>query len=416
LYSQGWRVLTDVKLRSLKAGPKVYRVADAAGLCIEVKPSGSKLWRYRFRIHGKPSMVSLGEWPAVSLAEARQRLQTVRRQVSDGVDPAAHRQVTKANAATAAANTFLAVFEEWISRRARVLTPSTVKVIRHQLTKLLSARFQARPVGEITAAELLAELRPIEHAGKIETAHKVKQRASAVFRYAIATGRAERDPAQDLKGALSPSVTVSHAAVTDPTRLGELLRLIDGYTGSPLTTTALRLMPYLFPRTLNLRMMEWKEIDWDAKQWRIPGTKMKMRDEHISPLPTQALELLELLRPITGTGRYVFPNQRAPKAPMAANTLNSALRNLGVPSGEATNHGFRATASTLLNEMGYRSEVIERQLAHVERRKEKRAYNRALYLDERASMMQAWADYLDGLRIAPEKVVPIRKPKAQKHA
>jgi integrase len=269
----------------------------------------------------------------------------------------------------------------------------------------------ALPIGQITAPEVLAALRRIEADGRHETAHRVKQRIGQVFRYAIATGRAQRDPTADLRGALSPVVSKSHAAVTDPGRMGDLLRALHSYVGQPATAAALKLAPLLFVRPGNLRAMEWAELDLKAAEWRIPAGKMKSREEHVVPLPAQAVTILRELQPLTGRGRFCFPSLRTSDRPMSENTVNAALRRLGFDGDTMTGHGFRAMASTRLNELGWQPDVIERQLAHAERNKVRAAYNRAQHMAERQRMMQAWADYLDGLRTGAKVIAIKRKAK-----
>ena len=409
-------MLTDIKIKSLKPRAKLYRVADQGGLCIEVTPSGSKLWRYRHRIHGKYTMVSFGNWPEVSLAAARRKHAEARQSVKAGTSLATARQAAKAQAALAAANTFEAVKEEWLGKNRTRYAASTLRQIARHLDTILPAWFRSRPIREITPADMLEVLRPIEERGHVQTAHTVRQRCGLVFRYAIATRRIDRDPTQDIRGALPPIVVRFQSALTDPVAIGKLLRAIDGYVGFPTTRAALKLAPILFPRPANLRAMEWSEIDFDGAVWTIPADKMKKaggtRLEHLTPLPTQALEILRGLRALAKDGdRFVFPNTQRPGKCMSGSTITMALRALGYDGETQTGHGFRATASTRLNEMGWREDVIERQLAHVPRNKVRRAYNRAEYMDERIQMMQAWADYLDGLRTAPNKVTPIRARK-----
>jgi integrase len=273
----------------------------------------------------------------------------------------------------------------------------------------MASPLDSLPMTTITAPDVLAVLRPIEAGGKHETARRVKQRIGQVFRYAIATGRAERDPTADLRGALTPVTTTARAALTDPADVATLLRTINTYGGQPATQAALKLAPLLFARPGNLRAMEWGELDLDAAMWRIPAGKMKMREAHAVPLATQAVAILRELEPLTGRGRYCFPSLRTGDRPMSENTVNGALRRLGFDKDTMTGHGFRAMASTRLNEMGWKPDVIERQLAHAERNAVRAAYNRAQYMAERTTMMQAWADYLDALRADTGKVVAFKR-------
>ncbi len=297
---------------------------------------------------------------------------------------------------------------EWYAKFSPTWTKEHAARILQRLTLNVFPWIGARPVGGITAPELLAVLRRIEASGRLETAHRAHQNCGQVFRYAVATGRAERDPSGDLRGALPPASKSHYAAVTEPKAIAGLLRAIDGYTGSFVTTRALRLAPLVFVRPGELRRAEWAEIDLDAAEWRIPAAKMKMRAPHVVPLADQALAILRELHPLTGRGRYVFPGARSAERPMSENAVNAALRYMGYDSDVMTGHGFRALASTTLHEQGWPSDIIERQLAHAERNKIKAAYNRAEHLPERRRMMQAWADYLGGLKAGAD-VVPLRR-------
>jgi integrase len=399
-------MLTAVKLAALKPRAAIYRVADAAGLCIEVRPDGGRSWRYRYRFAGKARMLSLGAYPEISLAEARRRRDEARALLQSGRDPSLQRRTEKARLKLAAGNTFDANVKEWLTLQRGKLAEVTYHKAEWLLSFVLPV-LGPKPITDITAPEILAVLRGIEARGTHETAHRVKQRVGQIFRYAIATGRAERDPSSDLRGALSPVVTISRAAVIDPSDVADLVRAIDGYQGQSTTKVALRLAPLVFARPGNLRAMEWSELDFEAAEWRIPAHKMKMREPHVVPLAKQAVTMLRDLHPLTGYGRYVFPSLRTGSRPMSENTINAALRRLGYDKDMMTGHGFRALASTRLNEMEWSPDVIERQLAHAERNKVRAAYNRASYLAERRKMMQAWADYLDTLRATPSNVVSI---------
>lgn len=388
-------MLTDTAARNAKPKAKPYRLSDAAGLYLEVMPTGAKYWRMKYRHAGKEKRLALGVYPAVTLADARIRRDVARALVREGRDPSAERKAAKARAVLNAGNTFGAIAAEWLGKQEGKLAEVTMAKARWMLS--LASVIDALPIASITAPDVLAVLRKIEAAGNRETAHRVKQRIGQVFRYAIATGRAERDPTADLRGALAPPVRKSRAAVTDPGKVADLLRAIDGYQGQPTTQAALRLAALLFVRPGNLRAMEWAELDLDGAEWRIPAGKMKMRETHTVPLAQQAVAILREVRPLTGRGRYVFPSLRTADRPMSENTINAALRRLGYDKDTMTGHGFRALASTRLNEMGWPPDIIERQLAHAERNKVRAAYNRAQYLAERRKMMQAWADCLDGL-------------------
>lgn len=417
--------LTEVRVKSFKPAATLYRVADGKGLCLEVTPSGSKLWRYRYRFADRASMLSLGAYPEVSLAKARELCDTARALVRVGVNPATERQATKTRAVTAAANTFGAVALEWFGKQAARMSDATKKKARMHLSlpdpvkrtnktrraPLIPAAFSLRPIKDIAAPDVLAVLRPIEETGHMETAHRVQQRISQVFRYAIATGRVTRDPVPDLRNALAPVVRTPRAAITNPQDISRLLLALDTYTGKPATRAALKLAPLLFVRPAELRSMEWSEIDWNAAEWRIPAAKMKMRDTHTVPLSDQALAILQGHKEVTGAGRYAFPGAWSGEKPMSDAAVNNALRRLGFDNVTHTGHGFRAMASTRLNEMGWSPDIIERQLAHVERNQVRAAYNRATYMQERHEMMQQWANYLDGLKADPDKVVSINRRK-----
>lgn len=400
------RHLTEAAVRTARPQGKPYKLKDDRGLYLLVQPAGARLWRLRFSLHGRESMVSLGSYPDVSLKDARERRDEARRQIANGINPAMHRRATRA----ARGDTLAAITEEWLEQQKRKLAPSTFEKAHWMLVELVGPYLGRQPIKSITAPDVLAALRRIEARGRIETAHRTKQRLGQVFRYAIATGRAERDPTGDLRGALQPVVSKNRAAITDPVRIGELLRALYGYGGQPGTEVALKLAPHLFVRPGELRYARWEEFDIEAKEptWRIPAVRTKMREEHLVPLSTQAVTLLRELEPLTGPGGYLFPSLRTAARPISENTVNAALRRLGYSKEEMTGHGFRAMASTLLNEQGFPPDVIELQLAHAERNKVRAAYNRAQRLAERRKMMQHWSDYLDGLR-AGAAVVPLRK-------
>jgi integrase len=399
-------MLTVAKIKALAPKAALYRVSDEKGLCLEVHPNGGRYWRYRYRHAGKQKMISLGTFPEVSLAEARSKRGETRKLVANGIDPSAKRQQDKLIAQMASETAFEPVAREWLAGRGE-LAPATLEKVRWMLESHAFPWVGKRPIAELTAPEMLAMLRRIESKGKIETAQRVKQVCGQVFRYAVATGRAERDPTADLRGALKTKKTQHHASITDPAKVGELMRAIDGFSGSHGVACALKLAPLVFVRPGELRQAEWSEIDLDSAIWRIPAEKMKMRETHIVPLSTQAVAILRDLKPLTGAGRYVFPSIRDTKRPMSENTVTAALRRLGYAGDEMTGHGFRSMASTLLHEQGRPSHLIERQLAHAERNQVKAAYNYAEYMDDRREMMQAWADYLDGLRKGGQ-VIPIK--------
>ena len=386
--------LTELAARNTKPSERPRKLFDAGGLFLLLMPTGARWWRLKYRIDGREKLLSLGVYPEVSLKAARAKRDDARKLIAAGTDPSTERRTAKA----ARGITFEAVAREWMALQAAKLAPNTQKKCAWMHETHIFPTLGTQPITKITAASMLAALRVIERGGTYETAHRTKQRCSQILRYAVATGRADRDVTTDLRGALAPVVATNHPSITDPARIGELLRAIDGYSGQPATETALRLAPLVFVRPGELRMAEWREIDLDASEWRIAATRMKMQEAHIVPLARQAVALLRKLHPITGDGKYVFPSLRTTARPLSDNTINAALRRLGYPKEEMTGHGFRSMASTLLNERGFAPDVIELQLAHSERNKVRAAYNKAQRLKERRKMMQAWADFLDKLR------------------
>jgi len=404
--------LTVIAVKNAKPAKKIYRLYDNGGLYLEVRPNGSRYWRLKYRFAGAEKKLAFGVFPDVSLSEARERRDAARRQLRDSVDPGALKKAQAVAARDAAANSFEAIAREWLERQSKKLGESTHRKAVATLETWAFPWIGRRPIGEITPRELLESvLRRVEREGKLETAHRLKQRCGQVFAYAIHSGRAEHNPAAGLRGVLSTAKVRSHAAITDPLKVGELLRAIETYDGTFVTKCAVRLTPYLFVRPGELRCAEWSEIDLNAAQWSIPANKMKMDAPHLVPLATQAIAILKDLKPLTGSGQYVFPGLHNRRRPMSENTVNLALRRLGYTGDEMVAHGFRSMASTLLNEQGWPPDVIERQLAHAERNEVRRAYNRAKYLPERRNMMQAWADYLDNLR-AGARVVQLDRPRA----
>jgi len=395
--------LTALAVRNAEPGKHF----DGGGLFLHVMPNGSRYWRLKYRYAGKEKLLALGVFPEVSIAEARRRRDDARAALRDGSDPNRVKQQRRLDATNASANTFAAVAEEWIERQH--VAEVTASKNRWLLETFLFPAIGSRPINEITPRELLAALRKIEATGKLETAKRAKMKAGQIFRFAMLEDRAVVDPTASLRGALKTPVVRHHAAVTDPKRMGDLLRAIDGFTGQYVTGCALKFAPLVFVRPGEMRKAEWTELDLGAAMWRIPATRMKMKAPHLVPLSTQAIEILRDLHQLTGRGRFVFPSIRTAERPMSENTINAALRGLGFGGDEMTGHGFRSMAATRLNEMGWRSDAIERQLAHAESNKVRDAYTSAAqYLDERKQMMQAWADYLDGLRTGG-KVVAIRK-------
>ncbi len=394
--------LTEIALRNTKPGEKDRKVFDAGGLFLLVKKNGAKLWRFKYRFAGVERLLALGAYPDVTLKQARERRDEARKQLASGQDPSIERKLKKAELA----HTFKGIALEWMNMQATpakdarraALAEVTVGKALWALNKYVFPEIGSRPITLITAPELLRMLKKIEKRGLHETAHRARARCGQIWRYAVATGRAPRDITVDLRGALAPIVSEHYATITDPNQIGELLRAIDGYQGKPVTAIALKFSPYVFVRPGELRKAEWKEFALDKAEWKIPGERMKMSASHIVPLSKQALALLQELQLITGHGRYLFPSLRSGDRPMSDNTINAALRRLGYSTEEMTGHGFRALASTCLNEQGWNHDWIEIQLAHAESNKVRAAYNHAKYLPQRREMMQAWADYLDTLR------------------
>jgi integrase len=387
-------LLNEAKIRSARPQERAYKLFDERGLFMLVTPTGGRLWRFRYRLGGVEKLLTLGAYPDVTLKRAREKRDDARKLVADGIDPSAKRQAEKA----LQADTFEAIAREWLELQSKSLAPETMEILGTRLKSFLYPYVGSRPIASITAQELLAALRRVEARGTHETAHRVRSLAGRVFRYAVATGRAKHDVAADLKDALAPVKSRNFASVTEPARVGELLRAIDGYSGQPITAAALKLAPLVFVRPGELRGAEWSEFDLEGAEWRIPAARMKMGEQHIVPLSQQAVSVLQQLRILTGRGRYVFPSLLSVERPMSNNTINAALRRLGYASDEQTGQGFRRMASTLLNERGFPPDVIELQLAHSERNKARAAYNKAKRLTERRQMMQAWSDYLDELR------------------
>lgn len=405
-------MLTDTKLKALKVQNASYRMADSNGLCIEVRPTGAKVWRYRYRINDKASMVTIGEYPAVSLQQARTERDKLRAMVKAGTNPAHAQRAAKAANVERNANTFGAIGLEYLAKREREgMTAHSVERDRRALETYLAPIYDS-PISEVTAPMLLAALRKLEQRGVIETTHRARALAGRVFKYAIATGRGERNPAADLTGALERLQVRHFPSVTKPEQIGALLRALHSYQGSVVTQAALKLAPLVFVRPGELRHAKWEDIDLDAAEWRYMVTKTKT--QHIVPLSTQAVAILRELHPYTKRSAYVFPSERTASRPMSENTINAALRGMGYDRDTMTGHGFRAMARTLLDEvLGFRPDYIEHQLAHTVKDPLGRAYNRTTHLPERTKMMQAWSDYLDALRDDSGKVVSIGKRRAR---
>jgi integrase len=379
--------LTDTVVRNAKPKAKPYKLADGGGMFLLVNPNGARWWRYKYRIARAEKLLSLGTYPDTSLRDARAQHAEARKLVAAGVDPSAERQAVKAAGAERAANSFEVVAREWHAKQAKKWAQSTADKALVRLEDDLFPWIGGRPIADITPPEVLRAIRRVE-GRTVDTAHRVLQDAVKVFRYAIQTGRAERNPAAELRGALEPRRKAHFASITEPAKVGELLRAVHGYSGSPVTAAALMLAPLLFVRPGELRAMEWAEVDLDAAEWSIPAERMKMRVAHIVPLSTQAVAILRELQPLTGRGRLVFPSLRTADRPMSENTINAALRRIGYSGKEMTAHGFRAMARTILDEvLHFRPDYIEHQLAHAVRDPNGRAYNRTAHLGERRKMM-----------------------------
>ncbi|WP_425228560.1 tyrosine-type recombinase/integrase [Sphingomonas sp.] len=391
--------LTDVTVRTAKPGPKPIKLSDERGLFLLVQPSGGKLWRLKYRIDGKEKKLALGRYPDVGLKEARERSGEARKLLAAGVDPSEKKRLDRLDATLRAATIFKAVADEYIEKCEREGRADVTIGKARWLLSLLEPALGSRPVSEISPPELLAALKKVEARGHLETARRMRSFASRVFRYAVATARASADPAVPLRGALLAPKVVHHAAILEPAGVGALLRAIDGYEGQPMTQLALRLAPHVFVRPGELRKAEWEDIDFEASVWTMAASKMKMRQQpHRVPLSRQAVELLRSAQAITGRHRYVFASLYPGTRPMSGNTINAALRRLGYAGDEMTGHGFRTTASTLLNESGrWNPDAIERALSHKDPNGVRAAYHRGQHWAERVEMAQWWSDYLTSL-------------------
>lgn len=389
--------LNSAKLRNIKPTDKTQRLYDEKGLYLEVTPKGKTWWRFKYRFNDKEKRISLGVFPDVSLSMARDRRDKARKLIVDEIDPSEHRKVMKRVESERTANCFEMVAREWFVKHSINWVQSHANKIIQRFERDIFPWIGTTPISEITPAILLPVIRRIEERGALETAHRALSGCGQVFRYAIATGRAERDSSQDLKGALPPVKVKHFAAQTDPQRFGELLKVFDGYEGSLIVRCALHLAPLVFVRPGELRHAKWADINFETQQWSYVVTKTET--PHIVPLATQAIVILKELLPLTGNSIFVFPSARSDVRPMSDNAILAALRRLGIRKEEATGHGFRATARTLLDEvLKVRPDIIEHQLAHAVRDPNGRAYNRTAHLIERKKMMQDWADYLDSIK------------------
>lgn len=394
--------LTDIAIRNVKPRAKPFKMADGAGMFLLITPTGGKLWRLKYRVDGREKLLAIGVYPEISLSEARKQRGTARELIALGKDPSREKQRNKTRSRIEAENTFAAIATEYCEKRKRDgnkgWAPSTASRSEYLLSQLTSS-IGRLPITEIEPADVLAAIRKIEGRGNLESARRTLQLASAVFRYAVATARLGSDPTRDLRGALTAPTVTHYGAITDVKRVGGLLRAIDGYEGLGLTKFALQVAPHVFVRPGELRHADWSEVDLGGALWSIPAEKMKMRKAHHVPLSRQAVALFSEVQSITGSTGLVFPSLRARSRPMSDNTMNAALRRLGYSSDEMTAHGFRAMASTLLNESGkWSSDAIERALAHGDSDKVRAAYHRGAHWKERLKMAQWWSDYLDQLR------------------
>lgn len=391
--------LSDIKIRNLKSREKPYKVSDFEGLFILVKVSGAKSWRFKYRIDGKERLLVIGDYPAVGLAKARAARDHAKAQLADDIDPSEAKQEDKRIRLEAKGQTFERISEAFLSKqRKEGKSDATLSKTEYHI-KLANRDFGRKPIIEITAPMILKTLRKVEAKGNYETAHRLRARIGSVFRYAVASGIAETDPTYALRDALIRPIRVHRAAITDPKALGRLMVEIDGFEGQATTRIGLKLLAILAQRPGEIRNAMWGEIDFANKVWAIPAEKMKMRRDHLVPLPDQAIALLDELRLMNGNGDYLFPSLRTWKRPMSENTLNAALRRMGYSGDEMTAHGFRASFSTLANESGlWHPDAIERALAHVEKNEVRRAYARGEHWEERVRLANWWAGFLDELR------------------
>jgi integrase len=388
--------LTAKQVEGAKPKAKPYKLADGGGLYLLVTKAG-KYWRFNYRIMGKQKTLALKTFPDVTLKDVRKEHKKAREQVQNGIDPSQLKQIQKEARFAAAENSFRKLAEEWLTKQVN-WTEGHRRTVLQRLKNDVFPFLGDRPVAELQPPDILKVCRKVESRGAIESAHRIKTVISQVFRYGVAIGLVQSDPCRDLLGALTPVKAEHLASFNDPKKIGELLRAIDAYEGHPIVRAALQLSPLVFVRPGELRNAEWSEFDFEKGEWKIDALKMKGRVTHIVPLSRQAVQILEELRPITGGGKYVFPSLRSSSRPMSNNAVNAALRRMGYSKEELTGHGFRSMASTRLHEMQWPSHLVELQLAHKEGNKVKAAYNYAEHLPRRREMMQAWADYLDGLR------------------
>jgi integrase len=405
--------LTDTAIRNAKPKESILKLSDGGGLQLWITPNGSKLWRLAYRFAEKQKKLSIGPYPAISLAKARDEREGAKALLASGIDPGQQKKLDVLASTASQANTFEIIAAELLAKKRKEGKASNTIGKREWLYSLAGDAFAKRAIAEITAPEILAVLRKVEIKGHYETARRLRSSIGEVFRYAIATARATNDPTFALRGALTVPVVKHRAAITDPKEFGGLLRAIDAFNGQPATIAALKLMALLYPRPGELRMAEWNEFNLPNAIWTIPAARAKMRREHRVPLSKQAIAVLQDLLPLTGHTAFVFPGLQSPLRPLSENTLNAALRRMGYGQDEATAHGFRATASSLLNESGkWSSDVIERALGHQDADAVRRAYARGEHWKERVAMNQWWADHLDTLRDGAEVIMLARPQNA----
>jgi len=399
---------SQIKSATCRADGRPKKHNDGEGLYLKVFKSGAKSFRYDFKFTGKYQTLVYGSYPELSLSEVRELHREALKLKGQGINPAEQKQKEKYKVDKAS---FQIVADEWYQHDYDRKAKRTVEKRAYYLKEYINPFIGNKAINEVEPPEILYLLRKIEKAGKISTAHRVKTTISQILRYAVATGRCKRDVTLDLRGALKPIITRHRSAITDPKEIGELLRALADYQGDVTTRYALKILPYVFVRMGEFRTMEWQDLDLDNKQWLIPAEKMKMKSPHIVPLCEQVIQLLKALHEYTSYSTYVFPSIRTKTRPMSENTVNASLRRLGYTADKMCSHGFRSMASTRLNELGFRADVIERQLAHIDGNKVRSAYNRSEYIEERTNMMQSYADYLDTLRDGAT-VIPINRRKA----
>ncbi len=393
--------LTDTSIRNAKPSDKPRRMFDGGGLYLEVSPRGGKWWRFKYRFEGKEKRLSLGVYPDVSLKKARERHGSARKLLADGVNPSENRKAQKDSQLERAANSFEVIAREWHKKQSSTWSARHSDGIIKRLERDIFPWLGEKAISELTPKDLLTVLRRVEERNAIESAHRILGNCGQIFRYAVATGRADRDITSDLRGALTTIKTKHLASITDPVKVGQLLRTIDSYEGSLIVKCAMRLAPLVFVRPGELRKAEWNDINFENAEWRFKVTKTDT--DHIVPLSRQSIDILEEIKPLTGNGQYVFPSARSSKRPMSDNAVLAAFRRMGIEKHEMSGHGFRAMARTILDEvLNIRPDFIEHQLAHAVRDPNGRAYNRTSHLEERKKMMQEWADYLDKIKVGAE--------------